>query len=261
MSKYVSLLVFLALSAPLLSAGMEKPGAQAAWESLVSAKLKKMPAFDYLQPEEKLPNVLLYGDSISIGYTQSVRSKLAGKANVFRLHANGNHSGMFIKLMNQMHTTMRDGKLDKPWTHQWDVIHFNVGLHDLKYVVQGKGMDKENGTQVSSIALYQQNLKKIIAYLKTEHPKAKLIFATTTPVPKGEPGRFVEDAPKYNKAALEVLEAHPEIVVNDLFTFVKPNHSKWWTRPGNVHYSSDGSAQLGKRVAKSISKALAAGTE
>lgn len=32
----------------------------------------------------KLPNVLIIGDSISIGYTRLVRGKLAGQANVYR---------------------------------------------------------------------------------------------------------------------------------------------------------------------------------
>src|SRR4051812_24097410 len=34
--------------------------------------------------DPQLPNVLLIGDSISIGYTRAVRAKLPGKANVFR---------------------------------------------------------------------------------------------------------------------------------------------------------------------------------
>lgn len=35
-------------------------------------------------PDPALPNVLIVGDSISIGYTRAVRAALAGKANVFR---------------------------------------------------------------------------------------------------------------------------------------------------------------------------------
>ena len=41
-------------------------------------------------PDPALPNVLILGDSISIGYTLQVRKLLEGKANVFRpLNARG----------------------------------------------------------------------------------------------------------------------------------------------------------------------------
>ena len=42
-----------------------------------------------LTPNPNLPNVLLIGDSISIGYTLPVRVALMGEANVFRIPENG----------------------------------------------------------------------------------------------------------------------------------------------------------------------------
>ncbi|MCH2583659.1 MAG: SGNH/GDSL hydrolase family protein, partial [Planctomycetes bacterium] len=70
-----------------------------------------------------LPRVLLIGDSISIGYTVGVRELLSGKANVHR------------PLTNCGPTTKGVKELDK-WLgdKSWDVIHFNFGLHDLKYL-------------------------------------------------------------------------------------------------------------------------------
>ena len=52
---------------------------------------------------------------------------------------------------------------------------------------------------------------------------AKLIFATTTPVPEGKMSvyRTDADAMKYNEAALKVMKEN-NIAVNDLYTFVKP---------------------------------------
>jgi len=46
------------------------------------AEMKKGPWA--IKPDPGLPNVLILGDSISIGYTLSVRKLLQGKANVFR---------------------------------------------------------------------------------------------------------------------------------------------------------------------------------
>jgi lysophospholipase L1-like esterase len=235
----------------LLNAGFSSD-AEKAWYSIALRKKadKNNAAFLYVENEPNLPNALLYGDSISIGYTPATRDALKGKANVYRLHVNGGDSSSFIAKMDAMHLTM------KPyWKHDWDVIHFNVGLHDLKYVIKGK-LDKENGEQVSSLDEYAANLKKIIAYLKRKAPNAKLIFATTTPVPEGEAGRHAGDAARYNAKALEVLESYPEIGVNDLYGFTKPNQPQWWTRPGNVHFNSTGVKAQGEEVARVVAKVL-----
>ena len=89
---------------------------------------QKLPA----QPEEinpKLPNVLLIGDSISIGYTRPVRKKLSGVANVFRPNTN---CGPTTKGVSELDKWLGDRK--------WSVIHFNHGLHDLKYMGPNKNL-------------------------------------------------------------------------------------------------------------------------
>ena len=117
-------------------------------------------------------------------------------------------------------------------------------------------LDKVNGKQVNSTQAYQKNLMEIIGYLKELAPNAKLIFTTTTPVPEGEPGRHAGDAARYNKVALRLINKHPEILVNDLYNFTKPNHEAWWTNPGNVHYNDEGKNAQGDEVARIILKAL-----
>ncbi|TWU46099.1 Alpha-L-fucosidase [Rubripirellula tenax] len=235
------------------STGRSK-SAKEAWAKL-AGKSAKRPEFAFVENDPALPNVLIYGDSISIMYTQRVREKLNGKANVYRLHCNGGDSGSFIAKMKKMHETMRDEKLDQPWTFDWDVIHFNVGLHDLKYV-SGNRLDKKNGKQVSSLDTYQMNLGDIVDYLKKLAPDAKLVFATTTPVPEGEPGRFAGDAQKYNKVAEQVMRKFPEITINDLYTFTKPNQPIWWAKPGDVHYKMEGRSAQGDEVSQIILDSL-----
>jgi hypothetical protein len=159
--------------------------------------------------------------------------------------------------MTKMHSAMRDEALDKPWDFQWDLIHFNVGLHDLTVME----MDEAKGQHVSrnSIDTYQKNLRDIIVYLQKLAPDAKLIFATTTPVPEGtmDPIRIAGDSEKYNKAALEVLQEFPQIGVDDLYTLTKQNHEKWWSKPGDVHYNETGRNAQGDEVARVILDALA----
>src|SRR5690554_6092851 len=85
--------------------------------------------------QNDLPNVLILGDSISIGYTPFVQEYLKGKANVFRpVFENG-------KPENCQGTTNGIKNIDR-WlgTKKWNIIHFNFGLHDIKHVdpVTGK---------------------------------------------------------------------------------------------------------------------------
>lgn len=224
--------------------------AEQAWNSLIGEKSIGRQAFAFVENDPDLSNVFIYGDSISIAYTPTVRSELASEANVYRLHVNGGDSSSVIQKVDALLTTMGDH-----WKFDWDVIHFNVGLHDLKYVVGGK-LDKAKGEQVSTLAEYEANLRNVIRYFMRIAPDAKLIFATTTPVPKGETGRHVIDGMRYNRVALKVLEDFPEIVVNDLYNFTLPHQSEWWTKPGNVHFVEKGYSAQGKEVAKYVREAL-----
>ncbi|MBJ2175932.1 SGNH/GDSL hydrolase family protein [Aureibaculum sp. A20] len=227
------------------------------WDKLCGTmgSVYKTEAFKYVHPKKGLPNVFIYGDSISIAYSQSVREELNNKATVIRLFKNGGSSHNFIENMEELQEKMFQPGLEKGWNFKWDLIHFNVGLHDLKYL-KGKNLNKANGKQVSWIREYKENLNEICKYLKLNFPKAKLIFATTTPVPKNAKGRFEGDSVTFNTAALEVLKKYPDIIINDLYSFTKPNAKIWAQEPGNVHYNDLGFTQQGKEVARLITKEL-----
>lgn len=226
------------------------------WETLCGniGEVYKTDAFKYVHPKRGLPNVFIYGDSISILYTSEVRKQLKDKATVFRLFKNGGSSQNFIPNMDELQEAMFQPNLKEGWDFKWDIIHFNVGLHDLKYL-KGKHLNK-NGEQVSTISEYKLNLNDICKYLRSHFPKAKLIFATTTPVPANAKGRFEGDSIVYNKAALEVLANYPDIVINNLCDFTKPHLTEWAQEPGNVHYKDVGFLAQGKEVARIIAEQL-----
>jgi len=248
--------LFLVLTGCLMMAdAASAESAKGAWHKLVGAKSLKNPAYEYIQNNPALPNVLIYGDSISIGYTPQARKALTGKADVYRLYCNGGDSSSVIAKLDKMHSVMRDKKLDAPWTFDWDVILINVGLHDLKYM-NGKKLDTKGGSQVFTIDQYVANLKGDIEYLKKSAPLAKLVFVTTTPVPENSNGRVAGDAVRYNQAALTLLKKYPEIKVCDLYSFTKPNHQEWWSAPGNVHYNKAGCTAQGNEVARIILNVL-----
>ncbi len=205
------------------------------------------------QPNPALPDVLLLGDSISIGYTLETRKRLAGKANVFRpLNRDG------TKPDNCGDTTMGLESLDK-WLgdRKWAVIHFNWGLWDLCYrnpesKSAGK-RDKVKGMVSTKPEDYEKNLDALVIRLKATG--AKLIWANTTLVPEGEPGRFVGDDEKYNAIARRVMERHG-IPINDLHAVTKAFPSDHFVGPGDVHFTSAASAKLAAKVAEEIGKQL-----
>ena len=205
-------------------------------------------------PDPALPNVLILGDSISVGYTRDVRARLAGRANVFRpMTADGNAPE------NCQGTTLGLQKIDT-WLagRKWDVIHFNWGLHDLKHVkVAGSSENSNEATDPvqASLAVYQDNLRKIVAQLKATG--ARLVFATTTPVAPNTTGPLRSPAapPAYNTAAVEVMQANA-IRVNDLFSLgASLTHTQM---PRNVHYTAAGLNVLGEAVAQVIDEELKA---
>lgn len=206
-----------------------------AQKNKVFAKIKDNPA---------LPRVLIIGDSISIGYTLAVREELAGKTNLHRIPTNAGHTGMGINGLPKW-LAEKNGK--------WDVIHFNFGLWDLCYrnpesKNQGK-RDKVKGTVTHSVEKYAANLEVIVKTLKKTG--ATLIFGTTTPVPEAEAGRIVGDDAKYNAAAVAVMKKH-DIAVNDLHSVMAGRMPKYAKKPGDVHFTDEGSVMLARQVAKSI---------
>ena len=139
--------------------------------------------------------------------------------------------------------------------YKWDVIHFNFGLHDLKYMgPNGENLyPKEKGGKVQvPLADYEKNLHKLVARMKKS--AKKLVWRNTTPVPPGSKGRYVGDSVKFNEAAARVMKKHG-VPTLDLYTPSKKN-MKEWMREANVHYFPDGSQALAEIVAKDVLERL-----
>jgi len=217
------------------------PADQQSWETVLEQNLgsfylpihkaekiaAKSNAWDFVQDDPKLPRVLLIGDSISRGYTLDVRKVMAGKANVHRAPEN---CGPTANGMKKIEIWLGDGK--------WDVIHFNFGIHDRK----------------TPAADYEQRLEALITRMK--QTGAKLIFATTTPVPsdtKDGPEIVTQIAEK-NAIATQVMQKHG-VGINDLHAFLAPQ-LEGIANPKDVHFNAKGYELMGQQVAKSIEAGL-----
>jgi acyl-CoA thioesterase-1 len=204
------------------------------------ASLKDGEAFRKVTDVPGLPRVLIVGDSISIGYTEPVRDLLAAKANVHRIPENG---GNTQKGLLRLDTWLGESR--------WDVIHFNWGLHDIRLEKDGK--TGKSGTHVVPIAQYEQNLRAIVERL--QKTGAKLIWASTTPVPQDEPKRNPEDVGPYNALAAKVM-IERGIPIDDLFAVSTERCANLHSGSGNVHYNLEGSRVLAESVARSIGAVL-----
>ncbi len=208
------------------------------------------PAPEKFTPDPSLPDVLLLGDSISMGYTPFVRELMKGKANVFRPAKPDGTAA------NCSDTAYGLAQLDH-WLAvrpKWSVIHFNWGLHDLKHMVKGAAtptVSKDpNDPPLHTLDEYRANMEQIIARLKKTG--ARLILATTTPVPEGanNPFRSPIDPPRYNAVAIEVAVRNA-VAVNDLFAFIHPRLAELQNHKG-VHFNEAGSRALAEQVAKVV---------
>jgi len=194
----------------------------------------------FVKGDSTLPNILLVGDSISMGYTVDVRQMLEGSANVYRIIGNGGDTERFL--------TNYQRYLGQGTT--WDLIHFNWGLHDLVRA-DGRTYDSTKSPRRTTEE-YATNLEKCVGIL--ESTGAHLIWASTTPVPEGSIGRVPGDEVERNKAAEAVMKKH-HIEINDLYTLMKA-HPEHHAGPGNVHFTGAGSHLMAKQIVEAVQRKL-----
>lgn len=194
-----------------------------------------------------LPRVLLIGDSISFDYTPDVVANLRGQADVVRIAGTvaatvrpvGGLRLDTVAALQQLDTWLGTG--------HWDVIHFNWGLHDLK-------LEKDGSHQVPLDA-YEKNLRVLVRRLQATG--AKLIWASTTPVPGGITRGILRrqgDELAYNAAAARVMR-EAGIPIDDLHAAVAGRLGELQLT-ANVHFNARGYAVLGRSVSAAVAAQL-----
>lgn len=217
---------------------------QLAWEETLEANLGNFylpfyyqdkdagheTAWDYVKDDPALPRMLIIGDSISRGYTLTVRHALAGKVNVHRAPANCGPTASGLKNL--------DVWLGKG---TWDVISWNFGIHDRR----------------TAPAVYRKNLEALLKRLQATG--AKLIWVRTTPAPPSatappsvkNAGEFSDaQCEQVNRIADALMESNhiPEV---DLYALMEPK-LKEYQLPNDVHFKESGYEVMGQEVARVI---------
>lgn len=194
---------------------------------------------------DPLPRVLLIGDSISMGYHSAVVRRLDDRAEVSRPRENCQGTTHGVARIEQWLEEAGDV----------DLIHFNFGLHDLKAVDdRGRNSNEPAAARQADLETYRTQLRAITQRIVAT--EARVIFATTTPVPAGgvRPHRDPEDVARYNLVAREVMEEFG-VAILDLNAIAAAKLSDL-QKPRDVHFTRTGSDTLGEAVASKIDEAL-----
>ena len=189
------------------------------------------------KPASGLPEILLIGDSIRIGYCRAVAEALAGKAEVRWPKENCRNSQHILTALAAWRGLVASPKVVQFNCGHWDVSHFDGDEQPL-----------------TSVEEYGRNVRKIIHRIRRYWPEAKIVFATTTPMnPGGTSGRNVrttEEIRRYNAEAVKVAKSEG-VEVNDLFAVAE----KWPASDYSdyCHFSRPAAARLGNIVASRLS--------
>ena len=188
--------------------------------------------------------VLLLGDSIRLGYCRHVREMMKGTADVYFPE---NENGMFA-----YYTLRRIWDWTKlvPDPQSVDVIHFNNGLWDLG--------QRDGRECLTPIDVYASTMSRIADELRHFFPRAKLVFATTTPINERvfneQHLKGNAEVARYNAAALKALGSKID-AVDDLNRFVRENGLAAH-QVDIVHYDEAGYRLLAGEVVRVVSALL-----
>src|SRR5215467_8893030 len=211
-----------------------------ALNTIAAESAKSQPAREFIEwcdiwishaNETNLPRVLLIGDSIARDYYPEVEKRLEGKAFVARLA-----TSRFVSdpvLLKEIELVLDGAK--------FDVIQFNNGMH---------------GWQHSEVE-YREAFPKVIKTIRAHAPKARLIWATTTPLRDGKgvagdtKAEYSDDRITARNALAAKIIAAKTIPTVDLNAAVR-GHPE--LHSDNVHFKGDGSQILAAQAAQAISK-------
>lgn len=179
-----------------------------------------------------LPRCYIVGDSISISYTEPVRKKLAGFANVIRPPYNCKTSEFLKSKLEEMFNI---GKID--------VCSLNVGIHDT---MSDRFVPIEN---------YRYNLKQIVEFIAT---RTQVFWVTTTRFfgpPRLRPlaDSFLHN--DYCQASKEVMQ-QIGIDICNLEPFINTLSIGNGVKDDGMHFTPESYEKIGDIVAQEFQKRL-----
>src|SRR5579883_99810 len=179
--------------------------------------------------ETNLPRVLLIGDSIARDYYPEVEKQLAGKAFVARLA-----TSRFVAdpvLLKEIELVLRETP--------FKVVVFNNGMHGWQH----------------SEEEYQKAFPKLVKTIRVHAPKARLVWATTTPLRDGKGvtgdtnAEYSDDRIASRNMLAAKIVAAQRIPTVDLNAAVR-GHPE--LHSDNVHFNGEASKILATQISEAV---------
>lgn len=150
--------------------------------------------------------IMLIGDSIRMGYDKFVKTALDGVAEVFYPDENCRFAEYVLRYAHEWKKQLKTGD-------DVDLVHWNAGLWDA--------LELFGDEPLSTTDYYENAIRRIYSRLKLLFPKAKQIFALSTPVQEEKMSatfhRHNSTIRQYNEIAVKALK-DTDIVINDLYS-------------------------------------------
>lgn len=157
-----------------------------------------------------MKKIVLIGDSVRQGYDKYVKEALKGIADV-------SYPGENCRFSTYILRNLIIWKRELEWGDDVDLVHWNAGLWDCLVMVDGE--------KLVPLEVYKENIDRICRQIKLLFPKAKMIFATSTPCIERlfadrDCKRKNSDTEMYNAAACEIVKKYGG-EINDLYALMK----------------------------------------
>ena len=201
-----------------------------------------------------------------MGYDQFVCELLKDRAEVVYPPDNGRFAQYTLRQLQdwkaQLHLSGEDVDLVHWNNGLWDVGHLGIGetgeaaADTAHYVAGYYTYEEENLTPPD---FYAHMIRRVHNRIRTLFPRAKIIFAYTTPVLEDQIPSFLcrrnAEIRNYNRIAETTLSEFG-VECNDLYTFAEKQltrlHRDW------VHYNEEGSRKIAEEIAGVIRRGAGA---
>lgn len=188
--------------------------------------------------------VILIGDSIREGYDSYTKKALEEVADVFYPEENCRFTAYILR-------NLTEWKAWYQWPEDIDLIHWNAGLWDLIRLLDGKNH--------TPLPVYQEYVERICKIMRILFPKAKIVFATCTPVierlhQECSLKRANEEIETYNAAAVEIVQRYGASI-NDLYSLMAEAPESYHSDMTH-YYTKEGTKLLTEQVVSCIEKEL-----
>lgn len=190
-----------------------------------------------------MKKILLLGDSIRMGYDKYIKEALSGVAEVYYPDENCKYAENLLRFAHEW-------KKKCDWSDDIDLVHWNAGLWDV--------LELFDDEPLSTKDYYANVIPRIDKRLRLIFPRAKIVFATSTPVIEERCAphfrRHNATIEEYNEIARRAL-SDTDTRINDLYGLMRSAPETYHSDA--VHfYTDEGTELIGGRVLSVICEEL-----